>query len=140
ATSADTYIVQQGVTKGTAVVGVKHYLGCDDVSVVAMGDSDQDVPMLEAAESWYAPASCSPRVRELGHARGGCVVARPMQRGFLQAAQDLVRKQGVLSHDIPGLRRPASVRTPADLLVTLLHVVERRWGSRLLTAFTWHRL
>ena len=105
-----------------------------------MGDSDQDVPMLEAADSWYAPASCSPRVRALAHSRGGRIVARPRQRGLLEAAQDLLRKEGVLADDIPNLCRPVHVRTAMDLLVALLHAVDRPRLSHFLATFSWRRV
>ena len=140
ATSADTYIVPQGINKGTAVVAVKHHLGCREVPVVAMGDSDEDVPMLEAAASWYAPANCSPRVRELARAPGGRIMTRPRQRGFLEATRDLLRKRGIHPGDIPGPRRPARVRTAADLLAILLHVVERPRVSHFLATLTWRHL
>ena len=140
ATSADTYLVPQGITKGTAVVAVKHYLACHEVPIVAMGDSDEDVPMLEAAASWYAPANCSPRVRELARSRGGRITTRPKQRGFLEATRDLLRKRGINPGDIPGPRPPARVRTAADLLATLLHVAERPLVSRVLATVTWRHL
>ena len=140
ATSADTYIVEQGITKGTALMAVKHWLGGYEAPVVAMGDSDEDVPMFEAADSWYAPANCSRRVRALDRSRGGRIMARPKQRGFLDAAEDLLRKRGVLPGEIPRPQPPARVRTAADLLLTLLAVADRPRLPRFLATFAWHRL
>ena len=144
--SSDTYIVQRGITKGTAVAAVKHYLGRPETPVIAMGDSVEDVPMLETATTWYAPADCSLEVRKLALERGGRgegtghITVRSRQRGFLEAAQDLLRKQGLRPRDMPGLSRPARVRTAADLLVILLGVAERSQASRFLNAFAWRRL
>jgi len=140
ATSADTYFVQQGITKGTALVAVRDHLGRDEAPVIAMGDSDQDVPMLEAAATWYAPGNCSRRVRELARARGGRIMAAPKQRGFLQAAEDLVGKPGIPPGDVARLSQPASVRTATDLLGALLHVADRPLILRLLAALAVHRL
>jgi hydroxymethylpyrimidine pyrophosphatase-like HAD family hydrolase len=140
ATSVDTYFVQQGITKGTGVAAVKHHLGRAGAPVIAMGDSDQDVPMLEAAAAWYAPATCSPRVRELARGRGGHIMAGPKQRGFLEAAEDLARKRGILPGDVPRPRQPAAVRTATDLLVALLHAADRPRLLRFLAALTVHRL
>ena len=139
-TSADTYIVQRGNTKGTAVLAVKRYLDRLDEPVIAMGDSDQDVAMLEVADSWYAPANCSPRIRALARFRAGRVTVRPKQRGFLEATHELLRRQGVLPGRIPSLHRPGGVRTPSDLLMMLLHAAERPLLSQLLAALRWHRL
>ena len=144
--SSDTYIVQRGITKGTAVAAVKHYLGRPETPVIAMGDSVEDVPMLETATTWYAPADCSLEVRKLALERGGRgegtghITVRSRQRGFLEAAQDLLRKQGLGPRDMPGLSWPARVRTAADLLVILLGVAERSQASRFLNAFAWRRL
>ena len=96
--------------------------------------------MFEAAESWYAPANCSQGVRRLARSHPGRILERPKQRGFLEAAQHLLRKQGLRPRDMPGLSRPARVRTAADLLVILLGVAERSQASRFLNAFAWRRL
>ena len=144
--SSDTYIVQRGITKGTAVAAVKHYLGRPETPVIAMGDSAEDVPMLETTAAWYAPANCSLEVRKLardwaGEGKGsGHITARSRQRGFLEAAQDLLRRQGLRPRDMPGLSQPARVRTPADLLAILLGVAERSQASRFLNVFARRRL
>src|SRR2546427_10616094 len=88
----------------------------------------------------YAPANCSPRVREVARAPGGRIMTRPRQRGFLEATRDLLRKRGIHPGDIPGPRRPARVRTAADLLAILLHVVERPRVSHFLATLTWRHL
>src|SRR5207249_1793209 len=140
--SADTYVVQRGITKGTGVAAVREYVGCREAPVAAMGDSDEDVPMLEAAASWYAPANCSARVRKLaqGAGAGGRITARPRQQGFLEAVRDVLRKRGVRPRDLPAMCGPACVRTPANLLMTLLRVSERSLASRVLAGLAWRRL
>src|SRR5206468_8098474 len=55
ATSADSYVVDQAVSKGTGLTALKRRLGMPEAPVIAIGDSDQDVAMLELAEQWYAP-------------------------------------------------------------------------------------
>ena len=134
--TADTYIVPQGITKGSALVAVKQLLGCREAAVVAMGDSDEDASMLQAADSWYAPADCSPRLRALAATRRGRITARPKQRGFLEAVQDLVRQRGASVSDVPRARQPERIQTVVDLVATLLHVVERSRLSQFLATCT----
>ncbi|HYK81563.1 MAG TPA: HAD hydrolase family protein [Gemmatimonadales bacterium] len=140
ATSADTYIVPQGITKGTGLAAVRRYVGRLDTPVAAIGHSDEDVSMLVAADAWYAPANCSERIRALARSGRGRVMARPNQQGLLAAARALVRRWGLASSDAPDLRRPRVVRTAADLVVTVLRAAERRWPARVAAAVAWHRL
>src|SRR5207247_10263678 len=88
ATSADTYVVDQAVSKGTGLTALKRRLGMPEAPAIAIGDSDQDVAMLELAEQWYAPGSCAARVRALARAPGRREVAGHGQRGLLQATTD----------------------------------------------------
>jgi len=138
--SADTYIVPRGITKGSALVAVKQFLGCPEAAVVAMGDSDEDATMLQAADSWYAPADCSPGLRALAATCRGRITAQPKQRGFLEAVQDLLRQRGASVRDVPSARQPQRIETVADLVVTLLHVAERSPLSQLLATCTRRRL
>ena len=119
----DTIILPRGVDKGRAVPSVTHHLGRDHARTAAMGDSERDLPMLEAVELAFAPAGCSPRIRALA-ARGRCrVTSSPLQRGLLAAARELARRfpraQGLHSDSID----PAAV--DGGLVTALLRVGER---------------
>jgi hypothetical protein len=88
--SDDTVIVQEGRGKAAGVGAVRRYLGCLEEPAAAIGNSDHDVPALEAVERSYAPANCAPSVRALAR-RGRCRVMRErFQRGLLEAVRDLV--------------------------------------------------
>jgi len=134
ATSADTYVVDQAVSKGTGLTALKRRLGMPEAPVIAIGDSDQDVAMLELAEQWYAPGSCSARVRELARATGGRVVAGHGQRGLLQATTDVLQRRGAVVGVVPGLGRPTRVQTFADLLLAILRAADRPRAAQVLAA------
>src|SRR2546428_12870761 len=111
-----------------------------EAPVIAIGDSDQDVAMLELAEQWYAPGSCSARVRELARATGGRVVPGQGQRGLLQATNDVLQRRGAVAEVVPGLGRPARVRTFADLLLAILRAADRPRAAQVLAAAAWRGL
>jgi len=118
----DTYIVQKGISKGSALRAVKEYLGCPREPAAAMGDSEQDLDALELAEWSYAPANCAPAVRELAR-RGRCRVMRqPWQRGLLAAARDMVAQGAAPGAGIPA---PRPDEDADDLLRALSRVSER---------------
>src|SRR5262249_13341753 len=117
----DTYLVQTGISKGSALVAVKKYLGCTSEPAVAMGGSDQDLEALETAELGYAPANCSKAVRELAR-RGRCRVMRqPFQRGLLAAVRDVLSRDSLLDGSVPDRARGQDSR---DLIRALSHVAE----------------
>jgi phosphoserine phosphatase len=92
---SDTILGQKGANKGTALQAVKLYSGISQEPVAAIGDSAPDREMLEQAGIAYMPAN---RAKALRHIRGRVMAGR-LQRGFLAAAQDLIRTQG--GEDIP---------------------------------------
>src|SRR5436309_13352243 len=96
-----------------------------EAPVIAIGDSDQDVAMLELAEQWYAPGSCSARVRELARATGGRVVVVHGQRGLLQATNEVLEWRGVGAGFACGLGWPTRVATCAHLFTALMLQVFR---------------
>ena len=52
-------ILPKGITKGTAIKGICDYLGLDANKTVAIGDYDNDIPMLKAAKIGVAVANAS---------------------------------------------------------------------------------
>ena len=118
----DTYIVQKGISKGAALRAVKEVLGVAREPVAAIGDSEQDLDMLDQADWSYAPANCARAVRELAR-RGRCRVMRqPLQRGLLAAARDMIA-WGAAPNG--GARDPRSEDDADDLVRTLAWVSER---------------
>ena len=136
--SVDAIIVQRGVDKGRGLTIVREYLECADQPVAAIGDSDRDIPMLTAADSAFAPSGCSPAIHALGHLGRCRVIAAPMQRGLLCAARELAGLRPETGDRAAGA---AAQPTPAaDLLASLLRVVERSRLRQVVGALTWWRL
>jgi len=71
------------VDKGTGLRTLADMLGRP--VVLAVGDAEPDVPMLELAERAFAPAGSSPQVRPVARE-----TARPYQAGLLEAVGALV--------------------------------------------------
>ncbi|MGH7754312.1 MAG: HAD family hydrolase, partial [Gemmatimonadales bacterium] len=135
--SVDVIVLARGVDKGRGLVAARDYLRCRDHPVAAIGDSDRDVPMLQAADLAFAPSGCSAGVRALSR-DGRCrITAEPMQRGLLRAARDLASLQ--LAEEcpvVPAAAAPAA--TPAsNLIEALLTVAERPRLRRFLGALSW---
>ena len=116
-TAVDTYIVQTGVNKGTATTFVKRYLN-HNKPIAVIGHSDEDIPMLEAADHAYALANCSRAVRELAK-RGRCrIVKKPCQSGLLWAVEHRLRMDGIQ-------QRPRIVEYPDNLMSNILRAADR---------------
>jgi hydroxymethylpyrimidine pyrophosphatase-like HAD family hydrolase len=95
-TYADTTIVPKGIGKGSGLLWAKKYLKLEGEPVAAVGDNDQDLDMLRAADLAFAPANCSKSVRVLA-AAGGCKLTRqPYQRGLLEAVMQVIHADGRL--------------------------------------------
>jgi hydroxymethylpyrimidine pyrophosphatase-like HAD family hydrolase len=90
---SDTYIVQKGTDKGAGVTFVKRCLN-KDAPVAAIGDSEQDIPMLELSDYPYAPANCSPIVRRVAKTFHCHVLKQSWQAGLLAAVQHRLSNDG----------------------------------------------
>ncbi len=93
-TEGETLFLSRGAGKGAAVAFVKEYLGSSrDVRCCAIGDSPQDLDMLEAVDSAFAPSNCSVTLK------GACRrMKHPFQRGLLDAAITESRRRGIHPH------------------------------------------
>lgn len=101
ARKADTYFVGKETSKGRAAdVYVGRSKQVQEI-VAAIGDSDEDIPMLRKAKFSYAPANCSDAIKKLAH-QGRCVVLpHAYQRGLLDAVRAFLRSSGVTRFDSP---------------------------------------
>ncbi|MGO9482578.1 MAG: HAD hydrolase family protein, partial [Candidatus Kryptoniota bacterium] len=89
--NADTYFVGKHRNKGKAIEDYKNHIGYSGNSTIAVGDSDEDVPMLENVTYAFAPRNCSGGIRALSKL-GKCeIVPVPAQRGLLRVAMKLAR-------------------------------------------------
>lgn len=131
-TSADSYIVQRGVDKGTGMAAALQYLGRAEEPVVAIGDGTHDVPALQRAAHAYAPANCTADVRALARAGHCRVMRKPAQRGLLAAVRDLL---GAAAH-----HAEPTVAATATLLWRLLAAPDRSWVEQVLAAVDWRVL
>ena len=123
-TEVDTYIFQAGVSKESALRAVKEYLGLMDSPVAAIGDSDHDLGMLQAAEFPYIPAHGSKKLRRASGTSGPWrVMAEPFQRGLLSAARDLVQNRFKTSAD--NQDDPLSEQNRDGLMAELLQAPDR---------------
>lgn len=87
-TSIDTTIISRGVDKGTGLLALRERLLDANADMIAVGDSEPDLPMFRAATQGYAPAhiACVVQAKLLG-----CQIARaPYQRGLLEITRALI--------------------------------------------------
>jgi hydroxymethylpyrimidine pyrophosphatase-like HAD family hydrolase/orotate phosphoribosyltransferase len=130
-----TLIVSKAARKGAALAAVKTYLGCSGEIVAAIGDSDQDVDMLAAADMAYAPANASAGVCAL-IPQGQCRRTRHrLQAGLLEAALEL--SGGDCYEESPQWR---GGRDANSLIDDLLSVADRNAFVRVACALLWRDL
>jgi hydroxymethylpyrimidine pyrophosphatase-like HAD family hydrolase len=118
---ADSYIVQNGTGKGAGVTFVNRYLN-NDAPTAAIGDSEQDIPMLEVSDYPYAPANCSLAVREFAKTARCHVLKEYYQAGFLAAVQHRLKNDGISE---PLCKLDPMPDRLAGLMQTLLRVADR---------------
>jgi hydroxymethylpyrimidine pyrophosphatase-like HAD family hydrolase len=127
--AADTYILQKGADKGLGVRFVKQYLK-NDAPVAAIGDSEQDIPMLESSDYRYAPANCSPALRQLAKTVECRVLKQSWQAGLLAAVHHRLKNDGIR----PGESSNRSLMPDEfrGVMQTLLCVADRPLSQHLL--------
>lgn len=87
-TTIDTAVIAKGVDKGTGLIALRDQVLGSDAEVIAIGDTEADLPMFRAATRSFAPAniSCRQEAQLLG-----CTVSRHRyQRGLLDAVRGVV--------------------------------------------------
>src|SRR5260370_35704345 len=128
-TLGDALIMPRDTDKGRGLLAVRSLLGKTGERTTAIGDSDRDIPMLDAADISYAPANSSSGIRALAH-QGRCrLMSQPYQRGLLAAVHDLVSHHAARAAPVAGLRLQSR-----DLIDGLLRAAARprlrHWPSR----------
>lgn len=89
-TAQDTYITAEEVNKGVAVVAIKQILGLESRQTWAIGDSEEDLPMLQACDKGFVVGQASQNVKEKARALGLRVLSRAAQLGFAEAVDEIV--------------------------------------------------
>jgi len=126
---ADTHVIAKGAGKATGVAAVRILVNRRVGFVAAIGDSDQDLDMLRAADVAFAPANASRGIREMA-AAGRCrMMKRPLQAGLLEAAR-------ILAPGVP----PLATKTAPAFLNALLAVAQRSGLERMTSVLRWNRL
>ena len=112
----DTYFVWRGTGKGNGIKQFRNLFPQYGGPVAAIGDSDEDLSMLEVAEKSFAPSNCSGGVRKLAEKKKCRIIPQPRQRGLLKVAELLVSEgpSRIPSHPTPG-----DNATISNLLITL---------------------
>ncbi len=133
---ADTYFVDSNASKGEALRHARKLLALSHV--IAVGDSDEDLPMLRTADAAFAPGNCSDGVRQL--AREGCVRVVPQirQRGLLEIVRLLLGNR-LLVRQEEFLER-GKENSFQELLYSLLDIAERPRVQRLIALLKPHQL
>jgi CelD/BcsL family acetyltransferase involved in cellulose biosynthesis len=120
-TSQDTYITDKEVNKGTGAAAAKRILGLQTRQVIAIGDLEEDLSMLQASDSLYMVGQSSPAAKRRARALGCRVLSRPAQKGLAEAVRDILSKSGESTQTAGDRGGPAA---PAHLLVELLEVAD----------------
>ncbi|HUI63602.1 MAG TPA: HAD hydrolase family protein [Bacteroidota bacterium] len=131
ARGADTYFVGRDTSKGDALKFVADRLGLPGQFVAAIGDSDEDVSMLRAADRSFAPRNGSAQVRSLARRRKCHLDSRERQRGLLHIAEILV---GVgKNYDREMLIERGAESTVRRMMYDLLEVAEQGRRTKILS-------
>ncbi len=91
-TFSDTAVLAKDLDKGTGLQSLLTWLGMPELEVVAIGDSQADLPMFRAAKRSFAPSQI--QCRELARMCGCQIVDHSHQRGLLSIARSLTHPEG----------------------------------------------
>jgi hydroxymethylpyrimidine pyrophosphatase-like HAD family hydrolase len=128
----DTYIIPVEAGKGSATKRVMDELKVRPEATAAMGDMENDLPMLEAVGKAYVPANANSAMCGEALRRKFTVVNEPYQRGLLRAVRELTDDG----------RELAKTPTPEHehILIAMLRVADRSPLQHCLGALRYKRL
>ncbi|MDE3056859.1 MAG: HAD hydrolase family protein [Bacteroidota bacterium] len=126
----DTYIVQRECNKKAGVRFVRKYLENREEAVAAIGDSDEDIGMLEEAEYSYAPRNCSKEIRRRAASAGWKIMRHAGPVGLLEAAEQCTQHSRRIGKT-EFLRVPGDTQKAAQLMFRILRVAEQPKLQRL---------
>jgi hydroxymethylpyrimidine pyrophosphatase-like HAD family hydrolase len=127
----DTTFVAKRVDKGTGLAALRDWVLGSEAETIAIGDSDQDLPMFHAATRSYAPSNiaCGREAQLVG-----CQVAsRPYQRGFLEIARMIAPSVGAAAGS--ALLTDAMTGGQGDGIVAILGAADRGWLGNFFGSF-----
>ena len=129
----DTYFVEKATSKGSAISPVQELLRLQGSRIVAIGDSDEDIPMLERVDSAFAPHNCTAGIRALASRKRCRVVSGARQAGLLQTARILIGEGNAPGRD--ALLDEGGEETIQRLLFTLMTIADNSRTRRLVSLF-----
>jgi hypothetical protein len=118
-TYVDTTVLAAEVDKGKGMLAMLALAGVASAETIAIGDSEADIPMFQAATRSFAPAHVSSR--GVASALGCRIAPSSYQRGLLWAARAIVHPDGGKACRACEGRRPR----PRDLFSQLLEAADR---------------
>lgn len=124
ARDADTYIIQKECSKKSGVQFVRKYLQNSAAAVAAIGDSDEDIGMLEEAEHGYVPRNCSKGLQQKAGSAGWKILHHRGAKGLLEAAKECTQRTDSVGRT-EFLRVPDAAQQTAQLFFRLLNVAEQ---------------
>ncbi len=136
--SADTYFVGKETSKGNALLKFKNYVKHNDGIVVAIGDSDEDISMLNLADNSYSPANCSLTIKKLARQKKYNVVTKSNQRGLFESVNILLKKKDKL--DLSNFINSGKPNTIYRLLFYLLWRAEQSKVEKIIALLNWNKL
>lgn len=86
---ADTYFVGKDINKGAAVRYFMKYRKYENLPTMAVGDSYEDLAMLEEVTDGYMLRNCTDKIRRLAKMSNVTLVKHPAQRGLLDVASKI---------------------------------------------------
>jgi hydroxymethylpyrimidine pyrophosphatase-like HAD family hydrolase len=125
-TGLDTTITAKRLDKGSGVLALRDLVLTPEAEIIAVGDSDTDLPMFHESTSSFAPGqiNCTREANLLG-----CKVVRcSYQTGLLEIAHSLAHRDGQKCELCRASTRPLSQH---KLFLDLLTIADRRAGMRL---------
>ena len=119
----DTYFVGKKNNKGIALIKLKEYLKNSPKPVYAMGDSEEDIPMLKAADLGFTPGNCIAAIKELKGKANIRITRAKNQNGFLEAVKEICKNVEDIKFD--DLIDPGKANSVRRLIFMLLKVADQ---------------
>lgn len=135
----DTYIFPVGAGKGSATRKVVDRMMAVRETSAAIGDTENDLPMLACVAKAYVPANANKEMRREALRRGHSMTGAPFQRGLLQAVQDLTGDQQGLSAIYLGAEHREKIQKQ-HILKTMLEIGDRTAVQHLISVLRRNRL
>ena len=129
----DTYIVGKEMSKGKAIDQYKKWMDYPDNFVTGViGDSDEDVSMLESVKYAFAPRNCSESISRMGK-QGKCtIVSKPAQLGLMQTAEKI---SNYVKQPRYGFINQYDLRSLQYMVIQLLRIAEFPRYKRIISLF-----